>query len=531
MKRTLNVILLFSGLGCKAHSWNDRGMVYGFDNIKPSANLTWTPCFDDFTCSRLEVPLDYSNTSLGTTSIAFIKLAGKNATLESPSLIVNPGGPGGSGIDLLLSNRALASLAFGEQYNIISYDPRGVNNSGLTLDCFSGNTEARTAFSRLHSTGVTNISSTSFEEQYYSSSIYGEWCNNAVAKDSPHGYYVTTPAVARDLLTFIEAEAELVGKAPSEAKLWLYGISYGTVVGATFASMFPDRVGRMVLDGIVDAEQYYDNAWSVNVDQMDEAMETFSSFCHSAGPERCSFWGPTPANIIARMDNLILQLKNHPIPISNVQSGGLPALVTYSDLKALFVNTLYVPAASFPVMADILHQLEGGNASALAGTFDGLSVAFDAGHVIQCADSYRRNKLTSIEAFKSYVEHTVSKSKYIGDVYPIFVDSILCRSFRPQLPDSMVVQGRIGLNKPTSFPILIASNTIDPITPLSSARRTSSRFPGSVLLLQEAVGHTVVNQGGSTCYFAHVQAYLQGILPPSNTTCPQQFVPFVGAAA
>lgn len=116
-------------------------------------------------------------------------------------------------------------------------------------------------------------------------------------------------------------------------------------------------------------------------------------------------------------------------------------MVTYSDLKALFVNTLYVPAASFPVMADILHQLEGGNASALAGTFDGLSVAFDAGHVIQCADSYRRNKLTSIEAFKSYVEHTVSKSKYIGDVYPIFVDSILCRSFRPQLPDSMVVQG------------------------------------------------------------------------------------------
>lgn len=252
---------------------------------------------------------------------------------------------------------------------------------------------------------------------------------------------MTTPAVARDLLTFIEAEAELAGKAPSDAKLWLYGISYGTVVGATFASMFPDRIGRMILDGIADAEQYYDNDYSANVDQMDEAMEKFSSFCHSAGPERCSFWGPTPANITARMDNIILQLKNHPVPISEVQSRGLPALVTYSDLKALFVNTLYVPIASFPVMADILHQLERGNASALAGMFDGLGVTFDAGHVIQCADSYRRNKLTSIEEFKSYVEYTVSKSKYIGDVFPIFVDSILCRSFRPQLPDSMVVQG------------------------------------------------------------------------------------------
>lgn len=54
-------------------------------------NLAWTPCFDAFTCSRLEVPLDYSNRSLGTTSIAFIKLAGKNATIESPSIVLNPG--------------------------------------------------------------------------------------------------------------------------------------------------------------------------------------------------------------------------------------------------------------------------------------------------------------------------------------------------------------------------------------------------------------------------------------------------------
>ncbi|KAL7918971.1 alpha/beta-hydrolase [Trichoderma austrokoningii] len=532
MKGLLNVLLLFTSLGCKAHSWNSRSMAYGFDNIKPSANLTWIPCFDDFTCSRLEVPLDYSDTSLGTTAIAFIKLAGKNATIESPSLIINPGGPGGSGVDLLLSNLALAGQAFGEQYNIVSFDPRGVNNSGSSLDCFSGNTEARTTFSRLHNTGVTNVSSTSLEEQYYSSSIYGEWCNNAVEKESPHGFYVTTPAVARDLLTFIEAEARLAGQAPSDAKLWLYAISYGTVVGATFASMFPDRVGRMILDGVLDAGQYYDNEFRLNVDQMDEAMGTFSSFCHSAGPERCSFWGPTPANITARMDNIILQLRNHPVPISEAQSRGLPALVTYSDLKALFVNTIYNPVASFPVMADILHQLEHGNASALVGMFDGLGSTPDALYVIQCTDSYRRNKLTSIEEFKSYAEYTVSKSKYIGDVYPIFVDGILCRSFRPQLPDSMVIQERIiGLNRSTSFPILIASNTIDPITPLISARKASSRFPGSVVLLQEAVGHTVINQGGSDCYFEHVQAYLQGILPSSNITCPRQYIPFIGGAA
>ena len=387
---------------------------------------------------------------------------------------------------------------FGEQYNFVSFDPRGVNNSGLHLDCFSGNTKARSTFYQLHRTGATNTSSISLEEQYYSSSIYGEWCNNAVESKSPHSYYVTTPAVAHDLLTFIEAQAEMAGQPPSTAKLWCYSISYGTVIGSTFASLFPDRVGRMILDGVLNAEQYYNNHWTDNVDQMDEAMETFSTFCHSAGPQRCSFWGSTPANITARMDGIIRQLQNHPVPLSGIGDPVLPTMVTYSDLKTLFLNTLYDPLAKFPSMADILHQAERGNVSALAGMYDQANSISDARLAITCTDSYRRNRLTTIEEFESWAEYTISKSKYIGDIYPIFLEGILCRSFRPHLPDSMMFQGtqhsslslslsrhhvhlywkqnltrfdtgQIGaLNKSTSFPILLASNTIDPITPLKS---------------------------------------------------------------
>ncbi|KAK7697288.1 hypothetical protein SLS64_013676 [Diaporthe eres] len=410
--------------------------------IESSANLTWTQCFDGFACSKLEVPLDYSNRNLGTTSVAFLKLAGKNATVESPSIVLIPGGPGGSGIDLLLSYRSLAGTIFGEQYNFISFDPRGVNNSGLTLDCFSGNAEARLAFNRLYSTGVTNVSSTTFQEQYYSASIYGEWCNNAVERDSPHAYYVTTPAVAHDLLTFADAQAEATGQPPSDAKLWAYGASYGTVVGITFASMFPDRVGRMILDGVVNADQYYDNDPREASDQMDEAMEKFSSLCHSAGPEACSFWGPTPGNITTRLDDVILQLRNHPVPLSGVQNQGLPELVTYSDLKALFINSVYDPPAAFPVMANILHQIEGGDVSALAGMSDVLESTSDARLTIQCVDSYRRNKTATIEEFKDFAEYTASRSKYLGDIYPNLIGGVVCSSVRPQLPDSMTFQGR-----------------------------------------------------------------------------------------
>ncbi|KAM0189669.1 hypothetical protein ACHAPA_008774 [Fusarium lateritium] len=515
-------------------------MIYDFDNfrvagadyikIKPSTNLTWKPCFGDFTCSRLQVPLDYSDKSTGATSIAFLKLAGAKATAKSPSIVLIPGGPGNSGVDLLLSSAAMVNQLLGEQYNIVSFDPRGVNNSGPSLDCFSGNPEARSAFQRLHNTGITNVSSTSLEEQYYSSSIYGEWCNNAVKTKSPHGYYVTTPAVARDLLAFTEAEGRLVGNKPSDTKLWAYGVSYGTVIGATFASMFPDRVGRMVLDGIVDAELYYRNAYTANVDQADEAMEKFSTLCHSAGPEKCSFWGPSPNNITARLDNLIRQFQNRPVPISGAQTKSLPSMVTYSDLKALFLTALYTPIAMFPVMAEILHQVEHGNVTALAGMFESTIIPTDPNHVIQCSDASKTNSITTLEEFKRYVEYSVRKSKYIGDIYPIYVDSVVCRSFRPQLPSSMLVQGpKIRLNKPTSYPILFTSNTIDPITPLRSAQESSSRFPGSVLLLQEAIGHTVVNQGASICYAKHIQAYYQGVVPSPKTTCPKQYTPFLNS--
>ncbi|KAK8032702.1 alpha/beta-hydrolase [Apiospora arundinis] len=506
MKRLPAALILSTSLGCQAVCGRDPGMVYGFDKIAPSANLTWTPCYDNFTCSRLEVPLDYSNRSIGTTSIALIKLAGKNATAESPSIVLIPGGPGGSGIDLALQFQALLPTVLGDQYNVVSFDPRGVNNSGLVLDCFSGNNEARAAFNRAQHTGITNASSTSLAEQYYASGIYGEWCNHAVENGSPHGYYVTTPASARDLLSFVEAEAVAAGRPASDAKLWAYGSSYGTVVGTTFASLFPDRVGRMVLDGVADAEGYYNNDWTSKIALLDEAMGKFVTFCHAG-------------------------LQNHPVPVSGLASAKpMPALVTYADLEALFINAIYNPVALFPGMAGILHQLEGGNATALAGMFDALAATNDAGFAIRCADSYRRNKLQTLDDYRSLSEYAVSESKYLGYLYPIFWQSVMCRSFRPQLPDSMVFQNpEMGADKLTSFPILFTSNTIDPIT--SSAHKMSSRFPGSVVLLQEAVGHVVVLQGGSLCYFGHVQAYFQGIVPPANITCPQQYVPFKNTLA
>ncbi|KAF4440336.1 putative hydrolase [Fusarium austroafricanum] len=520
--------VLVASMAYKVECRSSSSMVHDFDRIKPSADLTWTPCFDNFTCTRLQVPLDYEDKSRGMTSIGFIKLAGKNATTESQSIVIIPGGPGGSGVEILTGAQDGLGQILGESYNFVSFDPRGVGASGPKIDCFSGNKKAREAFARLHYSSTTNTSSTSLAEQYYSGSIYGEWCNNAVKHNSSDGYYVSTPAVAHDLLTFVEAEAKMKGKSPSKAKFWGYAISYGTVIGTTFASMFPERVERMALESVLNTDWYYSNDWESGLVDADKVVESFSTFCHAAGPQKCSFWGKTPANITARLDGFIKQLQSHPVPISGIQGKTMPTMVTYSDIKALLAKAVYEPLANFPSMADVLHQLEGGNATGLVGTFDSLSSFTDDGVVTRCVDSYGENKFATLDGAKSTVQCGVSRSKYLGDVFPIYSRSFMCTSVKPKLPKSMMIQGQVGKpNKKTFFPILFTGNTLDPVAPVVSAKIMSSRFPGSKVLLQEAVGHIVILQSGSRCYFEHLQAYFQGVMPPSNITCSQEAFPFI----
>ncbi|KAI1333493.1 alpha/beta-hydrolase [Xylariaceae sp. FL0016] len=506
-------------------------MVYSFESLPISRSLQWTPCYDDFTCTRLEVPIDYSDPSTGTTNVAFIKMAGRNATEDAQTIVLANGGPGSSGVDLLLSFQSTIGQIFGEQYNYVSFDPRGVNNSGLVLDCFSGNEEARSAFNELYRTGVPVTNNDTLQTQYYASRILGKWCNNAAQESSNHSYYVTTPAVAQDLLTYIEAEAESFGRLASDAKLWLMAFSYGTVVGSTFASLYPERVGRIVLDGVLDAEEYYTNDWKASLTQMDESLLAFSTFCHQAGPTNCSFWGPSAENITSRIDNIMAQLKSSSVPIPGVETNSTPVLVTYSDLKSLFIQVSYSPLTLFPSMADILHEFEAGNPSPLSGLAHSFDPVMDWGDVIKCVDPLPHNKLVSVTDFANYIDYATSTSKYLGDIFPIFVRNIVCQEFAANLPDNMFFPGTFpSPSNHTAFPIMFASNTIDALTPIISAHKMSGYFPGSVVVAQEAVGHVVALQGGSPCYFQLVQEYFAGIVPQSNTTCPRAYVPFKDSA-
>lgn len=306
------------------HDAGANTLMTDWDLIEPSEDLRWVPCFrafDEFLCARLTVPLDYNrplkrSASLARPSpkvhIALVMLPGKNHTesgawSKSP-LLINPGGPGGSGtLFALLSGRALQNVA-GSDLDIIGFDPRGIGATRPQADCFSdmaGDVDGRLRYEGraskegslmrrvlwmvgIEAVGLPNSSSTATEQFVFRQRGLTKLCN---PQDHPDSIlrYAGTPNVAQDMLNIVQAwdrwTSGLQKKVSVEAssglethdersaesglgndrsrppstrgRLVYWGFSYGSILGATFATMFPEFVGRMVLDGVVDSDEWY----------------------------------------------------------------------------------------------------------------------------------------------------------------------------------------------------------------------------------------------------------------------------------
>lgn len=367
------------------------------------------------------------------------------------------GGPGGSGIDVVLEGgQALAEL-LGNQHNIVGFDPRGVSNSGPVVDCWPNHPERRAQFEKLFYPDVSNASSTSLDTQYYAAEIFGEACTSSVGGSNGNASFISTPAVAHDLLTYINAEQVAAGKPVNSSKIVYYGISYGTVLGATFASMFPDHVGKMILDGVFVASDYYDLGWTTNLYDTDKALDSFCKYCYQGGSQNCSFWGPSVQNITSRLHGILDDLKYHPIPIPSSDACEIPLLATYSDLKQYILASLYLPLSDFPELADVLSGLEQGNTTAYVTAVTSGSLpanpcnngttgsTVDVDTLIECVDGYNGRKFQNISQYRNYVDTLTSQSHFFGEVWPSKDNSVSCRSFEVTPPESGRLPGKLLL--------------------------------------------------------------------------------------
>ena len=477
-------------------------------------DLKWQPCFENFTCTRLQVPLDYADPSVGTTAINFIKHAAPRPFTGTRDILFNPGGPGSSGVEDVLSDIDTLRFFLGDSHNIVSFDPRGTGNSSSEIDCFQGNEDSRNRFNALY-IPVVDASSPQSEAQVWAlAGAYGDWCTASHQNDTVR--FVSTSAVAQDMLRYVSVSHDY-----PDGKLWYWGVSYGTAIGGVFASLYPDRVGRMILDGQIDLVDWYAGTLKSNIIDQDKMVEQFFQYCYKGGPEKCAFYADSPEKIEQRVRDLVETIRREPIGVTNRSVVNRPIIITYEVMRFALLSALYQPVTQWPGLAQNLFELEMGNGASTSYLAEEFHGPFQ-GATVLCTDAGGRYNLSTPELFSQHVEVMKSQSNWTGEAW---LHPVECRNMHITPPPSQQFNFPTSTTNTTDYPILFVSNTLDPITPLSGARKMQTHFSGSSLLVVDAMGHTSMG-AASNCTVRYVQDYLGGKLPPVGTVCQPNELPF-----
>ena len=330
--------------------------------------ITWTPCRGAFQCARTTAPLDYDRPFATTISLNLIRLPAADPAQRIGSLFVNPGGPGGSGVDFVRQAGRSLPLELRGRFDIIGFDPRGIAES-TPLRCFATFQEA-VAVLPPFAFPVTE----SEQAQWRT----GDQALSAACADRGGAIqnHMSTANVARDL--------DLLRQAVGDDKLNFLGYSYGSYIGTTYANLFPDRVGALVVDGVLNPV-----AWSTGTDDESATLPFTSRLGSDAGASStlgeffrlCDAAGTDCAlapNAEARYAALAQDALDGGIEVTD-EFGTFT--VTYADLIGTTLGVLYAPEV-WPDFAPALASLEPGSAGARQRLSD-LAGALGAGTAAQ----------------------------------------------------------------------------------------------------------------------------------------------------
>ncbi|PPQ71711.1 hypothetical protein CVT26_007628 [Gymnopilus dilepis] len=471
---------------------------FNWTSIPGSTNLSWVDCYTaPLQCTRLNVPFNYSDTSAGEATLALIRVPSTlNGTADYRGpVLFNPGGPGVSGVDFVVQLGSLIAQAIGPQFDLVSFDPRGIENSVPPVSFFLSDAE-RQAFDL--GPGATDATATpdALPRQWAHFQVFGHLAHDRQADFLPH---VTTDNVARDMMTIVQAHGQ------ENIRYW--GISYGSVLGATFASMFPDKIERIIIDGVLDMEGYYKTDWALELLDTDKVFQAFIDGCFKAGPGACAFYDKSTDAIEKNISDLFKKVHAQPIP-AYAPSLPMYGYVDHAVLKNAFFSAFYTPFSSFAPLAQGLAELQQGNGSTLFQI--ATPHTSEVVSAVACGDG--EAVTDDPAALQKYFSANKHISKFFSEVVGI---RTMCSGW-PFHPNNF--KGPIGGN--TSFPMMLIGNTADPVTPVALAMKTSKSFPGSVVLTQDSPGHTSFTSP-SECTLGHVQQYfVNGTLPPAGTVCP-----------
>ncbi|KAF3937682.1 hypothetical protein ABW19_dt0201393 [Dactylella cylindrospora] len=543
-----------------------------FEGIPATVDIKWYPCNEtsevEYECARLLLPLDYQEPENDLKAIIpLVKYPAKKGVPYKGWLLTNPGGPGGLGSEFIYDvgiATAIENAVVGPGWDIIGFDPRGIGYAVPYGSCdilsgtFEPDRQNATVFpapspkskrQRL-STTPTHNDEVSYgvlipddppswiSLAYDSGDLINYQCQGYVAGYNQAGPHMNTVVVATDMLNIGKALARWKKQPEDNVLVNYYGISYGTVLGQYFATLYPNNVGKFLLDAVVDVSTWVSqNETETAVIHADKAWSKFFTTCANAGPSNCSFHTGRNSHAIrerfnrlsAKLNATKYELEDHPatLVVSQVLQG----------LKSSIFNSIYSAYFSWPFLADFFVTVEPLIAPADPSDWD-----FDAilqayydylmtqgstdTPVFTIPESFTQVACTDardIRGFRITAEEIAAwkRASKIGGFGRI-VSKIGCS--RWDIRPSWEWDEPIGGN--TKTPILFAGNSLDPITPFENAEKARTLFKGAKMIYVDEIGHSILNTR-NTCAFAKAVAYFQnGTLPDHNNRCKGEVPPF-----
>ncbi|WP_406137208.1 alpha/beta hydrolase [Streptomyces sp. NBC_01089] len=450
-----------------------------------------------WTCATLHVPLDYTKPGGKTIPLALIRHRATGPGKRIGSLIYNFGGPGGSGVDTLPAfTPTFAKL--NTRYDLVSFDPRGVGNSA-PVNCLTGpETDA------LNAVDSTPDTPTEVRQWMDATRNFAAQCTK---KSGPLLPYLTTTNVARDL--------DRIRAAVGDKKLNYYGFSYGTELGATYAHLFPQKVGRAVLDGVMHPDKDFTQGALYQLKGFQLALDHFARSCVAA-TYLCPLHRSTPEGVEKVLTGLVDGLEKHPA----AAAGGR----TLNDSLALTAieGALYSPDSGWPRMASaVAVYLRTHNPAALLSMADSMTGRDAKGHYSNSNNVFSATSCADfgVPVGKTEIERQLPAFRKASPLFgPQFAWALNQCTYWP-------VKGamkHMEVRAKGAPPILVIGNTGDPATPYGGAKAMAQRLGKGVGVLvtwKGGEGHCSYGNG-SACIDGTANAYLlDGKVPAYGTSC------------
>jgi len=441
------------------------------------------------------VPLDYQKPTGDTIELEVIRLRAGDDSKRVGSLLVNPGGPGASGVSYAREARTVLSDDVRDSFDIVGWDPRGVGESA-PVKCL--NDKELDAFLAIDGSpdnpGEVQALDTT-------SKTFARHCEDRSGKVLPH---IGTPDAARDM--------DILRAVLGDAKLNYLGKSYGTFLGATYAELFPEKVGRVVLDGAIDPTLTSQEMSLGQAGGFEQGLDAFIDDCLKQSD--CPV-GPDHAGAKQEIVGILDQADRSPLRTDS----GRPLTQSLAILGVAVA--LYDSEAGWPALRIALERAKSGDGTVLLQLSDFYTDRQGNGHyssnqneaiyAVNCLDRPDRSSPTQIEQ----VEPRFKKES------PIFGDylawsSLPCRYWPAKgEPGS----GPHKITAEGAAPIVVVGTTRDPATPYVWAQNLASQLSSGVLLSWDGDGHTAYSRG-SSCIDSAVDDYLiKGTVPKDGTRC------------